>query len=83
MKKGEKRGPLLPDFLSKPSSDTYTAIDVDTPNRSRSPRSASIVNVQRGNRTGRVLPALARQPWDDFDGVNISIHGIRPEDVEV
>ena len=61
--------------------DTYTAIDVETPNRySRSICSIGLVHVDESGEPVRLHYLV--NPDDDFDAINISIHGIRPEDVE-
>ncbi|MCE5188731.1 MAG: 3'-5' exonuclease [Eubacteriales bacterium] len=61
--------------------DTYTAIDVETPNRySRSICSIGLVHVEAAGEPQ--CRCYLVNPEDDFDGINISIHGIRPEDVE-
>lgn len=61
--------------------DTYTAIDVETPNRyARSVCSVGIVHAEPGAEIVRLHFLI--DPEDDFDGFNIAIHGIRPEDVE-
>jgi DNA polymerase-3 subunit epsilon len=67
----------MPDY----DFDCFTAIDVETPNRySRSICSIGIVHVQPGMQPVRLHYLV--NPEDDFDGMNIRIHGIRPSDVE-
>lgn len=62
-------------------SAAYTAVDVETPNRyGRSICSIGIVHVEPGAEP--VCLHYLVNPEDEFDGINISIHGIHPEDVE-
>ncbi len=75
----EKQG--LPGLFEDSEFDRYTAVDVETPNRySRSICSIGIVRVDGDGEPLRLHYLV--NPCDDFDGANISIHGIRPEDVE-
>lgn len=71
----------MPGLFEQDEFDTYTAIDVETPNRySRSICSIGVVHAEPGKEAERLH--LLVDPQDDFDGINISIHGIRPEDVD-
>ena len=71
----------LPGFFDRTEFDTFTAIDVETPNRySRSICSIGLVHVDEAGEPIRLHYLV--NPEDDFDGINISIHGIRPEYVE-
>ncbi len=71
----------MPGLFERNEFDTYTALDVETPNHySRSICSIGIVRVEGGGEPLRLHYLV--NPWDDFDAVNIGIHGIRPEDVE-
>lgn len=71
----------MPGLFDLNECDTYTAIDVETPNRySRSICSIGLVHVEAAGEP--LLLHYLVNPEDDFDGINISIHGIRPEDVE-
>ena len=71
----------MPGLFERTEFDTYTAIDVETPNRySRSICSIGLVHVDESGEVHRLHYLV--NPDDDFDGINISIHGIRPEDVE-
>jgi DNA polymerase-3 subunit epsilon len=79
--KNQTGGCFLPGLFEQTEFDTYTAIDVETPNRySRSICSIGVVHAEPGREA--VCGHWLVNPEDDFDGVNISIHGIRPEDVE-
>lgn len=71
----------MPGLFEPNEFDTYTAIDVETPNRySRSICSIGLVHIGEASEPVRLHYLV--NPEDDFDGINISIHGIRPEDVE-
>ena len=71
----------MPGLFERNEFDTYTAIDVETPNRySRSICSIGLVHVEEAGEPERLHFLV--NPEDDFDAINISIHGIRPEDVE-
>ena len=71
----------MPGFFDRTEFDTFTAIDVETPNRySRSICSIGLVHVDEAGEPIRLHYLV--NPEDDFDGINISIHGIHPEDVE-
>jgi DNA polymerase-3 subunit epsilon len=70
----------LPGLFERNEFDSFTAVDVETPNRySRSICSIGIVRVEGTGDPVRLHYLV--NPCDDFDGLNISIHGIRPEDV--
>lgn len=78
---GRKEKCRLPGLFIESEFDCYTAVDVETPNRySRSICSIGIVRVDGAGEPERLHYLV--NPCDDFDGVNISIHGIRPGDVE-
>lgn len=67
----------MPDY----DFNRFTAIDVETPNRyARSICSIGIVHAEPGEPAVQLHYLV--NPEDDFDGINISIHGIRPADVE-
>ena len=71
----------MPGLLERDEFDSFTAVDVETPNRfSRSICSIGIVRVEGGGEPVRLHYLV--NPCDDFDAANIAIHGIRPEDVE-
>ena len=71
----------LPGLLISDELDSFTAVDVETPNRySRSICSIGIVRVD-GEEAPERLHYLVN-PWDEFDAATIALHGIRPGDVE-
>ena len=70
----------MPGLFERDEFDSFTAVDVETPNRySRSICSIGIVRVEGTGDVERLHFLV--NPCDDFDAINISIHGIRPEDV--
>jgi DNA polymerase III subunit epsilon len=71
----------LPGLFLRDELDTFTAVDVETPNRySRSICSIGIVRVDGEGEPERLHYLV--NPCDEFDAANIAIHGIRPRDVE-
>lgn len=68
-------------MLNKGFTTAYTAVDVETPNHyGRSICSIGIVHIELGAEP--ICQYYLVNPEDEFDGINISIHGIRPSDVE-
>lgn len=68
-------------MIEKNFVNAYTAVDVETPNHySRSVCSIGLVHVEPGKEP--VCRHYLVNPEDEFDGMNISIHGICPSDVE-
>ena len=73
-------GANVPGLFERDEFDTFTAVDVETPNRfSRSICSIGIVRVDGTDEPVRMHYLV--NPCDEFDAANIAIHGIRPEDV--
>ncbi|MEG0834691.1 MAG: exonuclease domain-containing protein [Christensenellaceae bacterium] len=68
-------------MIDKSFATAYTAVDVETSNHyGRSICSIGLVHVEPGAKP--VCRHYLVNPEDEFDGMNISIHGIRPSDVE-
>ena len=71
----------MPGLFLRDELDSFTAVDVETPNRySRSICSIGIVRVEGDGEITRLHRLV--NPCDEFDAANIAIHGIRPADVE-
>jgi DNA polymerase III subunit epsilon len=78
---GREGNEALPGLFEQNEFDTFTAVDVETPNRySRSICSIGIVRVDSAGEPVRLHYLV--NPCDEFDVANIAIHGIRPADVE-